>query len=74
LSFDDAATIPVNAVASFVALFHESGLGLRPAEFNLSSEKSNAVDYSQEAILVIGGGSNTGKFGLCLLGLLDSGK
>ncbi|KAL3497169.1 GroES-like protein [Aspergillus germanicus] len=74
LSFDDAATIPVNAVASFVALFHESGLGLRPAEFNLSSEKSDAVDYSKDTILVIGGGSNTGKFGLMFARLAGFGK
>ncbi|KAJ0427140.1 hypothetical protein BJY00DRAFT_297975 [Aspergillus carlsbadensis] len=53
LSFDNAATIAVNAAASVVALFHESWLGLRAAEFNLSSEKNEAVDYSQDTILVI---------------------
>ncbi|KAL3467300.1 GroES-like protein [Aspergillus heterothallicus] len=58
LTFDDAATIPVNAVASFVALFHSSGL----------------VDYSHDAIVVIGGGSNTGKFGLMFAKLAGFGK
>ncbi|KAL2847505.1 GroES-like protein [Aspergillus pseudoustus] len=75
LSFDDAATIPVNAVASFVALFHESGLGLRPARFSIAGgESGRVVDYSREAIVVIGGGSNTGKFGLMFAKLAGFGK
>ncbi|KAL2871397.1 zinc-binding alcohol dehydrogenase family protein [Aspergillus lucknowensis] len=71
LSFDEAATIPVNAVAGFVALFHESGFGLTPAEFNSGQE---SVDYSNETILVIGGGSNTGKFGLQFAKLAGFGR
>ncbi|KAL5339393.1 GroES-like protein [Aspergillus crustosus] len=72
LSFDEAATIPVNAVASFVALFHESGLGLS-VDLGIGG-KDKAGDYADETILVIGGGSNTGKFGLQFAKLAGFGK
>ncbi|KAL5000555.1 hypothetical protein BDV10DRAFT_162315 [Aspergillus recurvatus] len=58
LSLDEKATIPVIAVASVVTLFRESGLGLEPSVLD------GDCDYSTESILVIDGGSNTGKFGL----------
>lgn len=69
LSFDDAATFPVNGFASFVALFHSSGLGLT-APFSNSTTR----DYSQEAILIVGGASNCGQFGLQFARLIGFGK
>ncbi|KAL4866263.1 hypothetical protein BDV12DRAFT_199328 [Aspergillus spectabilis] len=69
IGFDEAATIPVNAVASFVALFHESGLGL-----GIDLGGGVDYDYSSDSILVIGGGSNTGKFGIQFAKLAGFGR
>ncbi|KAF7591417.1 hypothetical protein BBP40_001578 [Aspergillus hancockii] len=68
LSFDQAATFPVNAIASFIALFDTSGLGLAPRFLGQGS------NYANEAIVIIGGASNSGKFALQLSRLAGFGK
>ncbi|KAE8420940.1 GroES-like protein [Aspergillus pseudocaelatus] len=68
LSFDQAATFPVNAIASFIALFDSSGLDLAPKFLGRGS------DYADEAILIIGGASNSGKFALQFSRLAGFGK
>lgn len=68
ISFDEAATFPVNAIASFIALFSASGLDLAPKFL------CHDMDYANEAIVIIGGGSNCGKFALQLSRLAGFGK
>ena len=68
ISFDEAATFPVNAIASFIALFDSSGLDLAPKFLG------HRVDYANEAILIIGGSSNSGKFALQLSRLVGFGN
>ncbi|KAL4877624.1 GroES-like protein [Aspergillus karnatakaensis] len=70
ISFDSAATIPVNAVVAFVGLFHDSGLNLEIGLYGEGVKK----DYSNDSILVIGGGSNTGKFAIQFAKLAGFGK
>lgn len=60
LSDDEAATVPVNVASVFVALFHSTGLGL-PIP---GTERSNSTDFSGQAILVVGAGSNCGRTGI----------
>ncbi|EAW12898.1 zinc-binding alcohol dehydrogenase family protein [Aspergillus clavatus NRRL 1] len=74
LSFDQAATIPVNAMASFIALFDASGLELAPAFLGPLATAATAFDYRHEAIVIIGGGSNCGKFALQFARLAGFGK
>ncbi|KAF9774651.1 hypothetical protein IL306_007321 [Fusarium sp. DS 682] len=57
LSDDEASTIPVIVLAAFVALFSTSGHGLPPT----FSPEAKSFDYSSVTLLVIGGGSNTGR-------------
>jgi NADPH2:quinone reductase len=57
LSDDAASTIPVVALAAFVALFASSGLGF-PAPF---APEALSFDYGGVTLLVIGGGSSTGR-------------
>jgi NADPH2:quinone reductase len=57
LGDDAASTIPVVALAAFVALFASSGHGF-PAPF---APEAASFDYSSVTLLVIGGGSNTGR-------------
>jgi NADPH:quinone reductase-like Zn-dependent oxidoreductase len=68
ISFDQAATFPINAFASFIALFSSSGFDLAPKFLG------HGVDYANEAILIIGGGSNSGKFALQFSRLAGFGK
>ncbi|RAQ66137.1 zinc-binding dehydrogenase family oxidoreductase [Aspergillus flavus] len=68
ISFDQAATFPVNAIASFIALFSSSGLDLA---LKLLGQNS---DYANEAIVIIGGASNSGKFALQFARLVGFGK
>ncbi|KAK4119825.1 GroES-like protein [Parathielavia appendiculata] len=70
MSFDEAATLPTVAMASFVALFHPSGLGL-PAPY---SKESESFGYQQRSLVVIGGGSNCGKLAVQLARLVGFGK
>lgn len=62
ISDDEAATLPCNLLASYLALFHSTGL-----EFPLpTTELSTSINLKHEKLLIIGGGSATGKFGVQL--------
>ncbi|CAI6335334.1 unnamed protein product [Periconia digitata] len=67
----EVATIPVNFSAAYITLYdEESGLGL-PIP---GSSKAESVDLASETILIIGGGSNCGKFLVQLAGISGFGK
>ncbi|KNG51456.1 hypothetical protein TW65_01471 [Stemphylium lycopersici] len=68
---DEAATIPTNALAGLIALFNPSGLGI-PAPW-ASKEGDAAFDYAGTTLLIIGGGSNCGRFGVQLAHLAGIG-
>lgn len=72
ISDDQAATLPVNGIAPFVALFDSSGLGIPPPFTNNIDAK--AFDYAAQALVIIGGGANTGKLGIQLASLAGIGK
>ncbi|KAH9216792.1 chaperonin 10-like protein [Leptodontidium sp. 2 PMI_412] len=57
-SFDQAATFPVNVITSIGALFHPLGFG-----FSAPFHESDKTDEKDTSILIIGGGSNVGKYG-----------
>jgi NADPH2:quinone reductase len=59
---DQLATLPVNATTSFAALFHQDWFGLQPPFPSLEPE--HKPNYDQEAIVIIGGGSNVGKLAI----------
>lgn len=59
ISDDEAATLTLNPLTSFFALFWDKGLGI-PSP--LETEKAKSFDYATQKILIIGGGSACGKF------------
>ncbi|PYI02322.1 putative alcohol dehydrogenase [Aspergillus sclerotiicarbonarius CBS 121057] len=63
LTDTEAATIPVCAIAAFIALFHSSGFGLPIPDG--TSQSTQGCTRSQ-AILIVGGGSNCGRFAVQL--------
>jgi NADPH:quinone reductase len=67
LSFDEASTLPVNLGSSYIALFHEPNLGLEAPTTGVKP------DYSSEALLVVGGGSQCGQFAVQLAKLIGIG-
>jgi len=66
-SDDDGATLPTNIIAPLVALFDESALGLSPPWADTAQNKD-------VTLLVIGGGSSCGKFGVQLAHLAGVGR
>jgi NADPH2:quinone reductase len=70
LSDDEAATIPVVVLAAFVALFAKSGHGF-PAPFE---PEARTFDYGGVTLLVVGGGSNTGRATIELAKLVGVGR
>ncbi|KAG9499230.1 hypothetical protein J7337_010049 [Fusarium musae] len=56
---DHGASLPSNAVAAFWALFNQSALGL-PPPFNTDSVQDQHIEGN--CIVVIGGGSNCGRY------------
>jgi NADPH2:quinone reductase len=67
----NVATLPVNISASVVALFdNKSGLGI-PAPW---TEEAKTFDYAGTSVLIIGGGSNCGRFGVQLAKIVGIGK
>lgn len=57
LSDDEAATIPTNVASVFVAPFHSTGFGL----LDQLTDKPKSDKLSDQAILIIGAGSNCGR-------------
>jgi NADPH2:quinone reductase len=70
LSDDEASTIPVITLAAFVALFASSGHGFPPP----FSPEAKSFDYGGVTLLVIGGGSNTGRAVVELAALVGIGQ
>lgn len=65
---DQAATVPVNIFAPLVGLFH--GLQI-PAPWTPAAKD---FDYANLTLLIIGGGSNCGRFGVQLAKLVNIGR
>lgn len=71
LNEHDVATLPVNISASAIGLFDEKyGLGL-PAPWTVEAK---SFDYTNTTLLIIGGGSNCGRFAVQLAKLAGIGK
>ncbi|GIJ92521.1 hypothetical protein Asppvi_001799 [Aspergillus pseudoviridinutans] len=70
LSDEEVAGIPVCAMASFIALFHSTGLGL---PLPPALDKVNAA-FKDQAILILGGGSNCGRFALQFARMVGFGR
>ncbi|KAK4935461.1 hypothetical protein LTR10_023477 [Elasticomyces elasticus] len=62
VSQDQASTILLNALTSYIALFSESGFGLTSP----LSTNNTGYDYSKVGIVFIGGNTACGKFGIQL--------
>jgi NADPH2:quinone reductase len=60
ISDEEAALYPINAVTTAMALFSTAGLGL---PFPGTTE-SESFDYASQKLVIIGGGSNTGKLAI----------
>ncbi|KAF2800546.1 putative alcohol dehydrogenase [Melanomma pulvis-pyrius CBS 109.77] len=67
---DEAATLPTNIIAPLFGLFDDKmGLGI-PAPW---TEAAKGFDYKNTAILVVGGGTNCGRFAVQLAKLAGIG-
>jgi NADPH2:quinone reductase len=67
---DEAATLPTNIIAPLVGLFDDpNGVGI-PAPW---TEAARNFDYKSAAILIIGGGSNCGRYAVQLAKLVGIG-
>jgi NADPH:quinone reductase-like Zn-dependent oxidoreductase len=67
---DEATTLPTNIIAPLVGLFDDkNGVGI-PAPW---TEAAKAFDYKNTTILILGGGSNCGRFAVQLAGLAGIG-
>jgi NADPH2:quinone reductase len=66
----DLVTVPTNALAAVISLFDVSGLAI-PAPWNIEAQ---TFDYARSKLLIIGGGTNCGKFGVQLASLAGIGE
>lgn len=65
---DEAATLPTNIIAPLVALFHALAI---PAPW---TPEAKTFDYATTTLLVVGGGTSCGKFGVQLAALAGIGR
>jgi NADPH:quinone reductase len=68
ISDDDAATLPTNLIAALVAIFHDLPI---PAPW---TEDAKTFDYGSAMLLIIGGGSYSGRYATQLAKLAGIGK
>ncbi|KAK6854122.1 hypothetical protein PG995_009215 [Apiospora arundinis] len=68
ISDDEAATLPINVMPSVVALYRVLGI---PAPW---TEAATTFDYAGTTLLIIGGGSNNGRFGVQIAKLAGVGR
>lgn len=68
ISDDEAATLPTNLIAPMIALFVELKI---PAPWTPEAEH---FDYADVTLLIVGGGSNCGRFGVQLAALVGVGR
>lgn len=69
ISDDEAATLPTNLIAPLVGLFATLQI---PAPWTAAPSKD--FDYAGTTLLIVGGGSNCGKFGVQLATLAGIGR
>ena len=69
-SDEELATLPTNLISSVIGLFDESGLGIPAPWMN----ESKGFDYASTSLLIVGGGSNCGKYAVQLAHLAGIGK
>ncbi|KAK5064227.1 hypothetical protein LTR84_000060 [Exophiala bonariae] len=69
VSADEAATLPVNASTSAISLFDGANLAI-PAPW---TPAATTFDYAAQSLLIIGGGTSCGKFGVQLAALAGIG-
>lgn len=67
---DDGATLPTNIIAPLVALFDSGTLGI-PAPW---TAEASSFDYKNTTLLIVGGGSSCGVFGIQLAALAGIGR
>jgi NADPH:quinone reductase len=65
---DEAATLPTNILPPLVALFHTLQI---PSPWSSAAKE---FDYANTTILIIGGGSNCGQFGVQIAKLANIGR
>ncbi|KAK8012258.1 alcohol dehydrogenase [Apiospora marii] len=70
VSDDEAATLPTNIIAPVVGLFYNLQI---PAPW-IDDARSKSLDYAGTAVLIIGGGTNCGRFAVQLAKLAGIGK
>jgi NADPH2:quinone reductase len=70
LTDDEAATFPVNIIPPFIALFESSNLGFPPP----FSPEAQSFDYASKTLLIVGGASNCGRFGIQLAKIAGIGR
>ena len=70
-SDNEAATMITNVVSPFLAIFGGHGMDLK---FPFPGTEDAGRDYSKETIVIIGGGSNNGKYAVQLCKLAGFGK
>jgi len=70
VSDDEAATLPCNTLAPLLAIFDPSTLDF-PAPW---TPEASTFNYANTTLLVIGGGSSCGKFGVQLAALAGFGR
>ncbi|CZR68864.1 related to zinc-binding dehydrogenase [Phialocephala subalpina] len=70
LADDEASTIPVIVLAGFIALFSSSGLSLPPP----FSPEAGSFNFTATTLLIVGGGSNTGRATIELARLAGIGR
>jgi NADPH:quinone reductase-like Zn-dependent oxidoreductase len=68
ISDDEAATLPINLLTSVISI-HDA-LGIPPQW----SSESKTFNHADQTILIVGGGSNCGKFGVQLAALAGIGR
>jgi NADPH:quinone reductase-like Zn-dependent oxidoreductase len=63
------ATLPTNLITSYIALFTKEGFAFPPP----FTAEANAFDYASQHVVILGGGTNVGRFAVQLAALVGVG-